>query len=77
MRHPNELFVGDLSYFCKENDLIDLFSHYGVVADARVKRSDTKGKTLMYGFVRMENLKAALSAATELNGSIFMGRKMK
>jgi RNA recognition motif-containing protein len=56
---------------------MDLFSSCGGVVDARIKRSETKGKTLMYGFVRMDSLKGALTAAKELNGFIFMGRAMK
>jgi RNA recognition motif-containing protein len=77
MRNPNELFVGDLSYFCRECHLIHLFSKYGNVSEVRIKRNDVKGKTLMYGFVRLDNIKSALAAATELNNSIFMGRRMK
>ncbi len=77
MRNPNELFVGDLSFFCREHHLVELFSSCGPVVDARIKRSEAKGKTLMYGFVRMDTLKGALTAAKELNGVVFMGRTMK
>ncbi len=77
MRNPNELFVGDLSYFCGEEQLYDLFGQFGGILDVRIKRSDAKGKTLMYGFVKMESLKSALLAAKELNGTLFMGRALR
>ena len=44
MRNPNELFVGDLSYFCGEEQLYDLFGQFGGILDVRIKRSDAKGK---------------------------------
>ncbi len=77
IRHPNEIFVGDLSFFCQEKQLIDLFSKYGPVAEARVKRSDRGNRTLMYGFVRMEELQNALSAVSDLQGKLYMGRAMR
>lgn len=77
MRNPNELFVGDLSFFCTEQHLQELFSTYGPVSEARIKRSDRGNRTLMYGFVRMEELKHALQAAAELNGKLYMGRAMR
>ncbi len=77
MRNPNELFVGDLSYFCREEHLIHLFSYYGNVLEARIKRSEKDGHSLMYGFVRMSALPEALEASKHLSGFMFMGREMK
>lgn len=77
IRHPNEVFVGDLSFFCQEHHLLELFSAYGPVFEVRVKRSDRGNRTLMYGFVRMEVLQHAAQAAAELHGKLHMGRKMR
>ncbi len=77
LRHPREVFVGDLSFFCQELHLLELFSAYGPVSEARVKRSDRGNRTLMYGFVRMEQLEDAVRAASELHGKLHMGRKMR
>jgi cold-inducible RNA-binding protein len=77
MRNPNELFVGDLSFFCNEVHLHDLFAPFGTVVEARVKRSDKGGRTLMYGFVRMDTLKAALDSAKALNGIMLLGREIR
>ena len=76
-RHRNEVFVGDLSFFCQELHLLELFSNYGPVTDVRVKRSDRGNRTLMYGFVRMAELDHAAKAAAELHGKLYMGRKMR
>ena len=75
--HPLEIFVGDLSYFCQEHHLFDLFSIYGPVTEARVKRSDRGNRTLMYGFVRMKELKDAQEAVAALQGKLYMGRAMR
>ena len=77
MRNPNELFVGDLSYFCREEHLIALFSYFGTVVEARIKRSEKDGHSLMYGFVRMSALQEALEASKQLSGYMYMGREMK
>ena len=77
IRNPNEIFVGDLSFFCQESHLIQLFGTFGKVDEARIKRSDRGGRTLMYGFVRMVEHSAAAAAATALNGKLHMGRVMR
>lgn len=73
----HELFVGDLSYFCEEHHLFDLFKGFGVVTETRVKRNDRGGRTLMYGFVTMATLSDAEHAAAKLAGRLFMGRAMR
>ncbi len=75
---PNvELFVGDLSFFCVESHLLELFRPFGTIVDARVRRSDNKGHSLMYGFVKMENLTEAENAARALNDRLYMGRTLR
>ncbi len=73
----HELFVGDLSYFCEEHHLFDLFKGFGVVTETRIKRNDRGGRTLMYGFVTMASLPDAEHASKSLNGRLFMGRNMR
>lgn len=72
-----ELFVGDLSFFCVEEDLVPLFAPYGRVLDAVVCRSDTRGHSLLYGFVKMSDRESANKAATALNQMSFMGRTLR
>ncbi len=77
IRKPNEVFVGDLSYFCEEKDLFELFSQYGAVDNCRIVRNDSKNRSLMFGFVCMSNEQEAQAAAKLLNNYTFMGRAMK
>ncbi len=77
LRHPNEIFVGDLSFFCQESHLEQLFQKYCAVAEVRIKRSDRGSRTLMYGFVRLVNMADAVKSVTELNGLMFMGRRLR
>ncbi len=77
IRKPNEVFVGDLSYFCEEKDLFDLFSQYGTVDNCRIVRNDSKNRSLMFGFVCMSNEQEAQAVAKILHNSTFMGRAMK
>jgi RNA recognition motif-containing protein len=72
----HELFVGDLSFFCSEKHLHELFQPYSPV-DIRIKRSDTRGRSLMFGFVKMESQEMASRASADLNGKVFMGRVIK
>ena len=79
-KHPFELFVGDLSYFCQEKHLIDLFSQYGTVVSARIKRPDhpaPPGRTLMYGFVCLDSKESTQAAVQNLHRSLFMGRHIR
>ncbi len=79
-KHPFELFVGDLSYFCQEKHLIELFSQFGTVVSARIKRPDhpaPPGRTLMYGFVCMDSAEATQASVKALHRSLFMGRRIR
>ncbi len=76
-RRPNEVFVGDLSYFCREQDLIDLFSQYGQVTNCHIVFNDDRTRSLMFGFITMATEDEARSVCHVLNSQIFMGRTMK
>lgn len=69
------VFVGDLSYFCEEKDLLSIFSAFGPVSSVIVRRGK-EGNSLQYAFVIM-NEADAHAACNALNGSKFMGRKLR
>lgn len=75
--HPHELFVGDLSFFCEESDLLELFSQFGVVEGCRIVRNQARHRSLMFGFVCLSTRESALAAVEAVNNQIFMGRPMK
>lgn len=69
------VFVGDLSYFATEQDLIQLFSPYGPIDSVMIRRGKS-GDTLHYGFVKMNEV-CAQTAINSLQGFKFMGRKLR
>jgi hypothetical protein len=69
------LFVGDLSYFCTEDNLLGLFAPYGPVLQVHLRRG-VKGNTLMHGYVIVDAHEQALRAVRELDNMEFMGRTM-
>lgn len=69
------VFVGDLSYFATEQDLIQLFSPFGPIDSVMIRRGKS-GDTLHYGFVKMNEV-CAQTAISTLQGYKFMGRKLR
>ncbi len=74
---PNVIFIGDLSFFCREQHLIELFSQYGRVVKCSIVLNDAHTKSLMYGFVTMATHPEAATVASRFNNQLFMGRTMK
>lgn len=70
------IFVGDLSYFCNEEDLFSLFAQFGNIMTVRVRRGVT-GESLMHGFIAMETTESANAAISSLDGMEFMGRNIR
>lgn len=75
MDHLEVIFVGDLSYFCARQDLLDLFSQFGPVSSAVVRKSKSN-EPLHYGFVELPS-SCARKAVEVLQGTYFLGRKMR
>jgi RNA recognition motif-containing protein len=71
------LFVGDLPKFCTEADLEQLFKPFGPTLDCKIKRNANTGKTLSYGFVTLANENMAAEALKRLDGTMFLGRKLR
>jgi RNA recognition motif-containing protein len=71
------LFIGDLSYFCREEHIHNLFSQFGPVDCLSIKRGKSTGDCLMHGFIQMSSVQAAEDALKALNGQVFMGRRMR
>lgn len=71
------LFIGDLPKFCSEADLEQLFAGFGPILDVKIKRNSNTGKTLSYGFVTFSSEAIAAKALEQLDGSMFLGRKLR
>jgi hypothetical protein len=73
----HSLFVGDLSYFCREEDLVQLFSaRYGSIIAINLCRGQNQ-EPLLYGFIELENEEIRDLALQEMNGVEFMGRNLR
>ena len=71
------IYVGNLSYDCSENDLRDAFAAFGEVDQARVITDRDSGRSKGFGFVEMPNASEAQAAIDALNGKELMGRTAK
>ncbi len=67
----SKLYVGNLSYSATDQELFDLFSHYGEVKSARV--IGRRG----FGFVEMSNSEEAQEVLKALNRKEFLGRTLR
>jgi len=73
----NNLYVGNLSYDAREEDLQELFANHGEVVSAKVIMDRETGRPRGFGFVEMAQAEDAQKAIDELNGKDFMGRPLK
>lgn len=71
------IYVGNMSYSTKEEDLNDLFSQFGTVEAARIIIDRHTQRSKGFGFVEMAEDGEAEKAISELNGKEFMGRELK
>ena len=70
----NRLYVGNLNYNVKEEDLKNLFSKYGAPKGVHLIRDRFTRKLKGYAFVEMGAGEA--QKALELNGAEFLGRNI-
>ena len=70
------LFVGNLSWKVKSEDLGALFEQFGDVKSARVLTDRETGRSRGFGFVEMEEANAN-EALAKLNGTSFQGRDLR
>lgn len=78
MGNPLEVFVGNLSYFCEEQHLYELFYEYSTVTNVRIIRGEgTSKRSLRYGFVAMSSLTEVQGVCRLLNNHLFMGRRLR
>ncbi len=77
IRDPLEIFVGNLSYFCDEKDLYQLFQDYSTVTNVRIMRGGEQQRPLLFGFVTVTSRQELLEMCLLLNGHLFMGRHLR
>lgn len=68
------IYVSNLSYEIKDDDLRQIFEEYGEVTSAKVIKDKYNGKSRGFGFVEMSNEANAEKAVAELNNEEFLGK---
>jgi hypothetical protein len=70
----NKLYVGNLAYSVRDEDLNEAFSQFGAVNSAKVMMDRETGRSKGFGFVEMGSDAEAQSAINGLNGQPISGR---
>ena len=70
------IYVGNLSWGLKDQDLANLFTPYGEVASAKIVMDKFTQRSKGFGFVEMPNDEQAQAAIAQLNGSEVEGRNL-
>ncbi len=70
----NKLYVGNLAYSVRDEDLNDAFSQFGAVQSAKVMMDRETGRSKGFGFVEMGSDAEAQAAINGLNGQAISGR---
>ncbi len=71
------IYVGNLSYEVKEEDLQSAFSAFGEVTSVRIIKDQYNGRSKGFGFVEMPDRTEADAALDGLNGKEIKGRAIK
>ena len=70
----NKLYVGNLPYSFRDEDLQQAFSQHGSVTSAKVMMERDTGRSKGFGFVEMGSDAEAQAAINGMNGQQFGGR---
>lgn len=70
------IYVGNLSWNLKDQDLSNLFAQHGEVSSAKIVTDKFTGRSKGFGFVEMPNDDQAQAAITALNGTDVDGRSI-
>lgn len=72
----NKLYVGNLAYAVRDNDLEQAFSEFGQVVSAKVMMERDTGRSKGFGFVEMASEAEAQAAINGLNEQQLGGRNL-
>ena len=72
----NKLYVGNLPYSVRDNDLEQAFGQFGAVSSAKVMMERDTGRSKGFGFVEMGRDAEAQAAIKGMNGQNMGGRDL-
>lgn len=70
------IYVGNLNYHLKEEELREAFEAIGTVDSVKLVKDRETGRAKGFGFVEMPNEEEALAAIEKLNGAEVGDRQM-
>lgn len=70
-----KLYVGNISFACHEDDLLQLFSQFGDVGHVSLVR-DEEGRNRGFGFITMRSNEDGEKAIEQLDGTPVRGRNI-
>ena len=76
LKMSNKLYVGNLTYSVRDDDLQQQFSAFGQVQSAKVMMERDTGRSKGFGFVEMSNSQEAEAAIQGLHGKNMGGRDL-
>ena len=71
------IYVGNLSFDAKEDQLRALFEAFGPVQSVKIVSDQFTGRSRGFGFVEMETREQGVQAIQELDGKDLGGRPLK
>ncbi|MDH6168814.1 RNA-binding protein [Variovorax sp. KBW07] len=71
-----KLYVGNLAYSVRDNDLEQAFGEFGSIVSAKVMMERDTGRSKGFGFVEMGSDAEALAAVEAMNGHSLQGRAL-
>jgi RNA recognition motif-containing protein len=72
----NRLYVGNLPYSFRDQDMLQAFGQYGTVSSAKVMIDRDTDRSKGFGFVEMSTAAEAQAAIDGLNGKDVGGRSL-
>lgn len=74
---PKKIYVGNLPFATTDEELEELFGKHGKVTSAKVITDRETGRSRGFGFVEMEDARAADEAIRAFDGSEMGGRPLR
>lgn len=72
-----KIYVGNLNYRTKEEELTELFGQFGTVNSVNIIVDRETNRSKGFAFVEMEEDDAAEAAISQLNGEEFLQRQLR
>jgi len=77
IKRQMNIYIGNLDYNIKEEELKELFDQVGEVSSVKVTIDRMTGRSKGFGFVEMPNDSEALAAIEKLNGLTLKDRALR